>query len=66
MGNYTYLSWLETVGKQLKFPPDRKAVLAELENHMSDRRADFLEQGMSALEASEAVAAVMGDPVEVG
>ena len=66
MKNYTYLSWLETVGKQMKFPPDRKAVLAELADHMSDRRADFLEQGMAAMEASEAVAAVMGDPVEVG
>lgn len=63
---YSYLSWLETVGVQIKFPPDRKAILAELADHMSDRRTAFMEQGMSALEASEAVAAIMGDPVEVG
>ena len=66
MQKYSYLSWLETVGKQMWFPPDRDAVLAELADHMADRRADFIEQGMSGLEAGEAVAAVMGDPVEVG
>jgi len=66
VAQYSYLSWLETVGKQMHFPPDRKAVLAELADHMSDRRSDFMEQGMSPIEASDAVAAVMGDPVEVG
>ena len=66
MQKYSYLSWLETVGKQMWFPPDRDGVLAELADHMADRRADFMEQGMTGLEASEAVAAVMGDPVEIG
>ena len=66
MEKYSYLSWLETVGKQMHFPPDRKAALAELADHMSDRREDFIRNGMSTIEASDATAAVMGDPVEVG
>lgn len=66
MEKYSYLSWLETAGKQMRFPPDREAVLNELSNHMADRREDFIRQGMSPREAGEAVAAVMGDPVEVG
>lgn len=63
---YSYLSWLQTVGAQMKFPPDRDAVLAELADHMADRREDFIKQGMTSSEAGEAVAAIMGDPVEVG
>lgn len=66
MSQYSYYTWLETVGRQIHFPPDRKAVLAELADHMSERRLDFIEQGMSSLDAGDAAAAVMGDPVELG
>lgn len=63
---YSFSTWTNTVLEQMKFPPDRKAVRQELWDHLMDRRTDFMAQGMSEWEASDAAVQVMGDPVEIG
>jgi len=63
---YSFSSWINTVLQQMKFPPDREAVRQELWDHLLDRRNDFMTQGMSEADASDAAVRVMGDPVEIG
>ena len=58
--------WLETAAGHIRFGPDRKAVTAELYEHMISRNRDFLEAGMSEDEADLAACRAMGDADEVG
>lgn len=58
--------WLSTVTAQLRFPPDRQAVRQELADHLEDRQAGYLLDGMTAEEAEKAAVRAMGDPQLVG
>ena len=60
--------WLELATFRIAFIPDRKAVRAELEEHLEDKALDLqrIFPEMTAKEARERAAADMGDPVEIG
>lgn len=59
-------AWMERALRGLKFPPDRRKVRRELEDHFADR-LDFLQsQGLSPREAEQAALAALGDPAETG
>jgi len=66
MAEHTIQKWVETVVKQMKFPPDRKYVRQELWDHLLDSRDCRMEQGMELKSAEEAAVKAMGDPVETG
>lgn len=54
--------WLDTATSQIRFPPDRKRVWLELEDHMLDRIDAARERGMDWQEADDAAIEAMGDP----
>ena len=54
--------WLDTATGKIRFPPDRKAVRRELQDHLEDRMEAGRARGLSAYEAEEAATAAMGDP----
>ena len=60
--------WLELATFRIAFIPDRKAVRAELEEHLEDKALDFqrIFPGLTQEEAQDRVAAEMGDPAEIG
>ena len=60
--------WLELVTFRIAFIPDRKAVRAELEEHLEDKAQDLqrIFPDLTEKEARERAAADMGDPVEIG
>ena len=66
MGKETFDTWARSAVKQMRFFPDREAARKELEDHLRDRRADFLEQGMKMEEAEAAAVRAMGDAVQTG
>ena len=59
-------TWLRDAVKHIRFPPDRKRVREELNEHMVSRRQDFLAEGFSEEEADRRACEAMGDPEEVG
>ena len=60
--------WLELATFRIAFIPDRKAVRAELEEHLEDKALDLqrIFPDLTEKEARERAAADMGDPVEIG
>lgn len=54
--------WLDTATGKIRFPPDRKAVRRELQDHLEDRMEAGRARGLSAYEAEQAATAAMGDP----
>ena len=54
--------WLDTATGKIRFPPDRKAVRRELQDHLEDRMEAGKAKGLSAYEAECAATAAMGDP----
>ena len=60
--------WLELATFRIAFIPDRKAVRAELEEHLEDKAQDLqrIFPDLTEKEARERAAADMGDPVEIG
>ena len=62
------IEWLYKATAGIRFKPDRKAVRAELEEHLEDKALDLqrIFPEMTAKEARERAAADMGDPVEIG
>ena len=49
MAEHTIQKWVETVVKQMKFPPDRKYVRQELWDHLLDSRDCRVERGHNGL-----------------
>ena len=60
--------WLELATFRIAFIPDRKAVRAELEEHLEDKALDLqrIFPDLTAEEAKERAASEMGDPEEIG
>ena len=60
--------WLDKATEGIRFGPDRKAVRAELEEHLEDKALDFqrIFPGLTEKEARERAVSDMGDPMEVG
>lgn len=57
--------WLYLATTEIRFPPDREAVRRELESHLEDKKAAYLEQGRTPFEAETAATEDMGDPEEI-
>ena len=57
--------WLSVATAEIRFPPDQKAVRRELEGHLEDKKAAYLEQGCTLFEAETAATEDMGDPEEL-
>ena len=60
--------WLELATFRIAFIPDRKAVRAELEEHLEDKALDYLRifPDQTKEEARQRAAAEMGGPAEIG
>ena len=60
--------WLELATFRIAFIPDRKAVRAELEEHLEDKALDYLRifPDLTKEEARQRAASEMGDPAEIG
>lgn len=60
--------WLDIATAGIRFGPDRKAVRAELAEHLEDKTLDFLRifPDLTEEAARERAAAEMGDPEEIG
>lgn len=58
--------YLNTVGEQIRWKRARPALLRELEQHLTDQRDDFLEEGADGESAERMAVEEMGDPVTVG
>lgn len=57
--------WCIIATVQIRFPPDRKVVYAELEQHMHDHYDALIEQGISPEDATEMTLEAMGNASEV-
>ena len=68
MGKIDRNSWLHTAVAGIRFKPDRKAVEAELREHIEDKTLDLMRifPDMTAEEAGERALSQMGDPEEIG
>lgn len=66
MDERTIQRWVDIAVRQIKFPPDRKAVRQELWDHLLDSREYHMERGMDLKTAEAAAVAAMGDPAETG
>ena len=58
--------YLDTVGAQIRWKRARPALLRELEQHLTDQRDAFLEEGADGESAERMAVEEMGDPVAVG
>lgn len=60
-------NWLDTAVSGIRFKPDRRAVRAELEGHIEDKKADLrrIFPDIPAEEAADRALAAMGDPEEL-
>ena len=61
-------SWTRTATKQIRFGPDREAVVRELLEHIEDKKLDLerIFPDMTGDEAMEMALSQMGDPEEIG
>lgn len=59
-------SYLEEVGRQIRWPLARRLLLRELGDHIEDQRRDLDESGLEGDAALQRAVEEMGDPVEVG
>lgn len=62
----TMREYLETVQEQIRWKRARPVVLRELEQHLTDQRDAFLEEGNAPKAAERLAVEEMGDPVSVG
>ena len=62
------IEWLYKATAGIRFKPDRKAVRAELEEHLEDKALDFqrIFPDLTEAEARERAVSEMGDPMEIG
>lgn len=60
------LSWLKRASKPLYFPPDRRRVRRELQDHIDERVEGLQSRGLSLGDARRETLKRMGDPEEVG
>ena len=58
-------SWCSRAVRQIRYPPDRSAVYAELYQHLEDRCESFTAKGIPEEEAKEMAVAAMGSPEEI-
>ena len=60
--------WLDAATKAIRFGPDRKAVRAELEEHLEDKALDLqrIFPDLTVEEAKERAASEMGEPEKIG
>lgn len=58
--------YLNTVGEQIRWKRARPVLLRELEQHVTDQRDAFLEEGADGESAERMAVEEMGDPVTVG
>lgn len=59
-------AYLETVRRQIRWRRAQKPVLEEINDHITDQKNAFLDDGLSEDEATEKAILEMGDPVAVG
>ena len=62
----TIREYLDTVQEQIRWKRARPVVARELEQHLTDQRDAFLEEGTAPEEAERLAVEEMGDPVTVG
>ena len=62
----TMREYLDTVREQIRWKRARPVVVRELEQHLTDQRDAFLEEGNTPEEAERLAVEEMGDPVSVG
>ena len=62
----TIRAYLDTVQEQIRWKRARPVVVRELEQHLTDQRAAFVEEGNTSEEAERLAVEEMGDPVSVG
>ena len=62
----TIKAYLDTVQEQIRWKRARPVVVRELEQHLTDQRDAFLEEGNVPGEAERLAVEEMGDPVSVG
>lgn len=65
MENKSFRMWCLVATAQIGFPPDRKVVYAELEQHMNDRYDALIEQGRSPEEATKMTLEAMGNASKI-
>lgn len=58
-------NWCSRAVRQIRYPPDRNAVYAELYQHLEDRCESFTAKGIPEEEAKEMAVAAMGNPEEI-
>ena len=62
----TIREYLDTVQEQIRWKRARPVVVRELEQHLTDQRDAFLEEGNTPEAAERLAVEEMGDPVFVG
>ena len=62
----TIREYLDTVQEQIRWKRARPVVVRELEQHLTDQRDAFLEEGSAPEEAERLAVEEMGDPVSAG
>lgn len=62
----TIQAYLDAVGEQIRWKRARPVVARELEQHLTDQRDAFLEEGADPETAERMAVEEMGDPVFVG
>ena len=62
--DFGFACWLDLAVKGLIYPPDRKKVSAELEDHFTDRVEDYYAKGYPIGEAYRLAVKSLGDPGE--
>lgn len=65
MENQTFRMWCAVATSKIGFPPDRKVVREELQQHMDDRYDALIEKGHSPEEATAMTVEAMGDAREL-
>lgn len=61
----TRQEWLDAATSKIRFPPDRKRVRQELEDHMADRMEAAAGRGLTPTESEAQALAAMGDPAVI-
>ena len=62
---YDMQKWCDRATCMIAYWPDRKKVMAELQQHLLDQQEAFMEQGLDAQEAADRALEAMGDPYAI-
>ena len=65
MKNEHFILWCHTAAEKIKYPPDRKMVEQELQDHLQDRYEALLERGISPADAEAQALSAMGSAEEI-